>query len=187
MERTRARAHSRSRRVNRTHLLLYSLRVFAPANARLGTFDQDWLCEQRIPLKEDERFPMQGYLQAVDPASRARNSEVANAVVSSCGPPPLQPPPPKVPHKAAPRPRGAAAASSSTDVVAGTRAALSKGNASAFFVMALTSKGRPPARPEALKRPRPSSSSLGGTFPALKRRKPSSMTVEVGSLSSDSL
>jgi len=75
----------RQERVLRNHELLYSLRVFASFK---GPFDMDWRTAQRLTVRDDPRYPLQGFLQATDPDSWDRHRRVAENLKRMGGPPP---------------------------------------------------------------------------------------------------
>ena len=145
LNRSESQATSRSRRVQRTHQMLYSLRVFAKEGEK---WDVGFWRPQHVTLWGDTRFPLQGCMQPVDPASWLRYNQLRD------GPPQLtvaeQPPglPFMTPHKAMPRrqPAASGALSSTEDWV--LPGALPKAKASPFFVLQVQSKwGCPPVNP----------------------------------------
>jgi hypothetical protein len=134
----------RSGRAQRHHKMLYSMRIFSKEHEN---FDVQFWRPQHVTLKEDSRFPLQGCLMPVDPASWQRYNKLRD------GPPQLtvaeQPPglPFTTPHTPMPRPQPSATeAMSSTDQWT-LPGALPKSKASPLFVMQMKSKAGPPVNP----------------------------------------
>ena len=170
---TAGKAHSRRRRVNRQHVLHYAFRVFSKKGEY---FNVPWFRPQHITVQGDSRYPMQGWMQPIDPASWCRHNLARAGVFLTVAPPPPGPLPPKVPHKPAPRPRPpTSGAASSTDAIPGVPGTLSKGQASHLFVMRLSTNGSEPVNP-VLKRPW-----AGVEERETKHRRPSSTSAQDGS------
>ena len=153
LNRSESQATSRSRRAQRTHQMLYSMRVFAKQGEK---WDVGFWRPQDVSLWGDTRFPLQGCMQPVDSTSWLRYNQLRD------GPPQLtvakQPPglPFMTPHKAMPRgsvlrslglcPAASGARSSTEDWV--LPGALPKAKASPFFLLQVQSKwGCPPVNP----------------------------------------
>ena len=139
----KSKASQRRRRVQREHLLLYSMRIFAKDDQR---WDVGWWLPQHVTLKEDHRFPLQGCKLADDPESWHVWSALRN------GPPELTvaPMPPLLPIMSSRTPMTPAEAPGEarfSDPASSSSGALPKSRANPLFIMRATSKARPPLNP----------------------------------------
>ena len=130
-------ASSRRRRAILKHTRLYAFSMFS----RVG-WDATLWRPQRASLQGDARYPLQGFVQAIDAASWLRYNRINEGVnLQLIGAVPPRGLPPNVPHKACPRPPPAATgARSSIDSDGGGPGTQPKGKASALFTMRLSSK-----------------------------------------------
>ena len=139
----KTKAKQRRRRVQREHLLLYSMRIFAKDD---DDWDVGWWLPQHVTLKEHHRFPLQGCKLADDAESWQAWSALRN------GPPELTvaPMPPLLPITSSRTPMTPAEAPGEarfSDPASSSSGALPKSRANPLFIMRATSKARPPVNP----------------------------------------
>ena len=144
LNRVDSRASNRRRRVQRNHQMLFSLRRFSQEHE---IPDVCFWRPQHVSLKQDSRFPLQGCLLPVDPASWLRWNTLRD------GPPQLTVAqlPPLLPITTPPtpmtRPQEAAPGAMSSSDPRSLPGALPKSHASPLFAMQMHSKARPPVNP----------------------------------------